>query len=416
MLKHLDVAVCGCGPAGLAAALLLQKAGHNVRIFERFLQPQPVGSGLILQPTGLAVLDVLGLAEKVSAAGAAITRLFGRVQPSGRVVLDVRYAAMGAGWRAHGIHRSNLFDSLFEAAVSARIPISTGVEIFGSKRLGGKTILFGKACEKLGSFDLVVDALGARSALRPSDQPVRKLAFGALWANVDLDPAMPMMKNALEQRYFRAEKMAGVLPLGRKTPDAAAQAAFFWSLRCADLGRWQDAGIENWRREVGDLWPECRMLVDQMQDLSQLTFAQYEHFTMRRPWGEGLVHIGDAAHCTSPQLGQGCNMGLLDALALSIALERGATLDAALKDYGQMRRWHVRLFQYASAIFTPFYQSDGQVLPWLRDWIAAPASRLPVGDLVVAKLVSGLTVAPLAGHDLRIQMDTTRLARGPVSY
>jgi hypothetical protein len=60
-----------------------------------------------------------------------------------------------------------------------------------------------------------------------------------------------------------------------------------------------------------------------------------------------------------------------------------------------MRRWHVRLFQSASAMFTPFYQSDSRVLPVIRDWLAAPLSRLPVGRTVLARLVSGMTIAPL---------------------
>ncbi|TIS71130.1 MAG: FAD-dependent oxidoreductase, partial [Mesorhizobium sp.] len=49
----LDIAIAGAGPAGLAAALYLKRAGHRVTIFERFDEPKPVGSGLILQPTGL---------------------------------------------------------------------------------------------------------------------------------------------------------------------------------------------------------------------------------------------------------------------------------------------------------------------------------------------------------------------------
>jgi 2-polyprenyl-6-methoxyphenol hydroxylase-like FAD-dependent oxidoreductase len=128
-----------------------------------------------------------------------------------------------------------------------------------------------------------------------------------------------------------------------------------------------------------------------------MTFAQYDHFTAQVPYSERVVHIGDAAHATSPQLGQGANMALLDALALAHALRLNDDLASALPAYAGLRRRHVRLFQSASAIFTPFYQSDSRLLPWLRDWITAPLSRLPIGDVVVARLVSGMTSAPLAG-------------------
>ena len=56
-MTPLDIAVAGAGPAGLAAALALGSQGHRVVVFDQFDTPKPLGSGLILQPTGLAVLD-----------------------------------------------------------------------------------------------------------------------------------------------------------------------------------------------------------------------------------------------------------------------------------------------------------------------------------------------------------------------
>ena len=73
-MKPIDIAVAGCGPAGMAAALLLAKQGHRVTIYERFVEPGPVGSGLMIQPTGLAVLDRLGLAAALTAAAATSAR------------------------------------------------------------------------------------------------------------------------------------------------------------------------------------------------------------------------------------------------------------------------------------------------------------------------------------------------------
>jgi salicylate hydroxylase len=62
-VKPLDIAIAGCGPAGLAAAPALARSGHRVRLFDQFDEPRPVGSGLMMQPAGLAVLDWLGLGE-----------------------------------------------------------------------------------------------------------------------------------------------------------------------------------------------------------------------------------------------------------------------------------------------------------------------------------------------------------------
>jgi 2-polyprenyl-6-methoxyphenol hydroxylase-like FAD-dependent oxidoreductase len=223
------------------------------------------------------------------------------------------------------------------------------------------------------------------------------LSYGAVWTNVSWPANGPFALNALEQRYRAARHMCGVLPIGRQSASHTPEAAFFWSLKRSDVDAWRAEGIEKWKADVEALWPETADMLAQLTSLEQLTFAQYDHYTAAQPWGERIVHIGDAAHATSPQLGQGANMALLDAFALDVALRERIPLQSALARYARMRRWHIRLFQWASAWFTPFYQSDSIWLPWLRDWIAAPVSRMPVGKSVLARLVSGMTTAPIAG-------------------
>ena len=107
----------------MAAALFLSRAGHRVHLFERFAAPRPLGSGLLLQPTGLAVLAELGLRARIEAAGARIERLVGRVVPSGRTILDVAYADLGPGLAGIGIHRANLFEALHAAVAGGGIDI-----------------------------------------------------------------------------------------------------------------------------------------------------------------------------------------------------------------------------------------------------------------------------------------------------
>lgn len=394
MSRALHIAVCGCGPAGLAAALLLQRSGHDVRLFERFDAPRPVGSGLILQPTGLGVLARLGLIDAICSRGAVIERLFGRVLPSGRVVLDVRYAAMGPGWSGLAVHRAALFDVLFEAVVSAGIALQTSTIIRGSEVRKDRRVIIGGDGKECGSYDLVVDAMGSRSPLRRQGVG-RALPYGALWASVPFPENLTFDRGSLEQRYFRASRMAGILPIGTRTPGGTQEAAFFWSLKRTDVERWRGEGIDLWKTEVETFWPECAPLIAGIARPEDLTVAHYDHFTLNRPWDERLVHVGDAAHSTSPQLGQGANMALLDVLALTHGLEAGVDVREGLANYAALRRWHVRIFQWASAAFTPFYQSDSSLLPSVRDHVAAPLSRLPIVDGMLARLVSGLSLPPL---------------------
>jgi 2-polyprenyl-6-methoxyphenol hydroxylase-like FAD-dependent oxidoreductase len=244
----------------------------------------------------------------------------------------------------------------------------------------------------------VVDALGANSPLAIGMARRAVLPYGALWVNIAWPTGAEFHPNMLEQRYRRASHMAGLLPIGKQSSEGAQQGAFFWSLKRSELPAWRAAHIDEWKADVESLWPEVASLLNGVTDHGQLTFAQYDHFTAATPYSSGLVHIGDAAHATSPQLGQGANMALLDALALSKAIASSSDLPSALLAYAKMRRWHVRLFQWASAMFTPFYQSDSKALPFLRDWITVPAARMPIGDAIVARLVAGMTTPPLAGQ------------------
>jgi salicylate hydroxylase len=403
-MRPLDIAICGCGPAGLAAALLLHRIGHRVRVFDRFERPQPVGSGLLLQPTGLGVLAELELLDEIVTLGARINRLYGVAMPSGRIALDVRYSSMGNGWQAIGIHRAALFNSLHGAACSQGIDIQTSTSIESIEQSASKSRLIGAQGKAIGTFDLVVNALGANSPLSADIACKTALNYGALWTNVNL-PELGFRHDTLEQRYRRASHMTGVLPIGKQSLDGALQAAFFWSIKRSNLASWRATSLEKWKSDIAALWPDAVTLLGAITSHEQLTSAQYDHFTAVTPYSQNVVHVGDAAHATSPQLGQGANMALLDALALARALEASSDTAIALPAYARMRRWHVRLFQYASAIFTPFYQSDSRVLPFLRDWVTAPLSRLPIGDVVVAKLVSGMTTSPLA----RTQFSPVRL-------
>lgn len=387
-----DIAVAGCGPAGLATALLLARDGHRVRLFERFETPRPIGSGLMIQPTGRAVLRALGLEGELLEAGDRIDRLHGLSMPSGRTVLNVHYAWLKGGHRGIGIHRAALFDILFRAVREAGIPIETGRTILGSAPAGGgRELLFETGPPA--RFDLVVDALGMASPLAPPCG--RPLAYGALWASLDWPDDAMFDPAALEQRYVAARKMAGVLPIGRLAPGGPRKAAYFWSLRADRLDAWRAEGLAAWQAEARALWPETAPLLDQIASAGDLAFARYAHRTLRRPAERALVHIGDAWHSTSPQLGQGANMALLDAWALARGLREARDLSDALAMAVALRSDHVRLFQALSILFTPAYQSDGRALPFVRDRIVAPFIDWWPATTIQAAMVTGLMGYPL---------------------
>ncbi len=396
-MSSLRIAIAGCGPAGLSCALFLHRAGHRVTLFDQFATPAPLGSGLILQPTGLHVLDRLGVGARMRRHGARIDRLYGRALPSRRVVLDVRYATLGADVAGLAVHRAALFEVLFDAVTDEKIDIETSCAIraFEIGADGAARLIDAKGRAR-GPFDLVVDALGARSPLSAFERTsagARALPFGALWATLPW-PAAPFDPHALEQRYEKANVMIGVLPLGAPPKIEQNQTAFFWSLKPVDHAAWRASVLDAWKARARALWPETAPLLDAIRDSEQLTLAQYAHATLPYPAGARIVRVGDAAHMASPQLGQGANMALIDALALSHALAGDGALADRLDAYVRLRGLHVRLYQAISAVFTPFYQSDGALLPWMRDRIMAPLSRAPLAPRLLASLVCGDLIDP----------------------
>ena len=392
MRSDTEIAVLGCGPAGLATALALKQVGLRPRLFERFDKPAPVGSGLILQPAGLIALSALGLTDKIKALGQPIDRLFGR-GAFGRVVLDVSYADQTSGEVGLAVHRAAIFSVLYDAVVAAGIPIETTVEITSANPAGAFRVSFDDRRGRThGPFELVVDALGSRSPLL-GDEVRHNLPYGAIWTTV-VWPNQGFDGRALEQRYRGSSRMIGVLPIGKRHLGDHANAAFFWSMKPQDHGKWLAAGLEAWKYEVMEMWPEAIQILNQIRSTDQMTLASYSHHTAKPIKNMPLARVGDSAHSTSPQLGQGVNMALLDACALASALQDSGDIGAGLTDFYKRRRRHVALYQAASSLFTPFYQSDSQMLPWIRDLVVPPLAQLKPSRRLLASLVSGTIGLP----------------------
>ena len=389
------IGVVGCGTAGAASALLLAERGDSVKLLERVTDPAPVGAGLLLQPTGLAVLDHLGLRDAVVASGARIERLHGETA-GGRLVMDLRYDLAGPGLFGLGIHRGALFSALAGALPARGVELRSGTGVVGVERGGDLPVLRDAQGRRHGPYDLVVAADGARSTLRSPTglcRSDRRYPWGALWAILD-DPD-GCFDGALAQVYRGTTEMIGFLPTGRR------QVSLFWSVRCSEGERWPDPGLDALKRAMRGLTAKVDPLLDQLCDPGQVLFAPYRDVRMPGRWHEGrLVLIGDAGHAMSPQLGQGANLALLDAWTLARSLDEHAGVHAALARYSARRRAHLRFYAIASRWLTPLFQGDREALAAPRDGLLHPAGRIPwlgrqmVGTLAGAKTGPFSALAP----------------------
>lgn len=389
MKQRLHVAVVGYGSGGQAAALALARDGHQVEIFERVPAPGPVGAGFLLQPTGLQALWRLGLLGQAWALGAPVARLYGET-PEGRAVMDMRYAGLDPRLCGLGMQRGALF-ALLHAAIGHEPEI----------RLHADCAITALACEEgrlrdasgrwHGPFDMVVVADGSASTLRSAVSGMRidkPYPWGALWCLVPEDD-WPW-HDELRQRYRRARQMAGMLPVGRMPGESARKLSFFWSLPVASFDAWKSAGREAWLQTLGELWPQAREQLGSAFDTGVLARAAYRDAIPKRWWCGRAVLLGDAAHAMSPQLGQGVNMALVDALALAARLREAENIAQAFDAYQRERRAHLEIYHNYSRWLTPLFQSDHDGVAALRDRAFLSAGRLPLVRGHMLRVLAGM--------------------------
>ena len=391
------VAVVGGGVAGCATAALLRGQGHDVTLFEAVDDPRPVGAGLLLQPTGQAVLHRLGLLDDVLAHGAPVERLFGD-NASGRTVLNMRYRRFAPGCFGLGIQRGTLFGLLWRRMVAAGTTVCLGTPVEGFAADAQGVALTGAQGRPLGRFDALVLANGSFSKLRAGmavAQSQKPFPWGALWAVL---PAAPdFASTELRQRFRSAREMVGLMPVGRALDAPAGEPRginFFWSLPLADLPAWRAEALPAWKARVCTLMPTCAPLLDAVTRHEQLRVARYAEGWMTQ-WHDGrVVAVGDCGPGMSPQLGQGANMALIDAWVLAHCARGASGSDGvawadAFARYSDERRSHLRFYQHSSVALTPLFQSDRRFAPILRDLFFGLPGRL--------SWVHGHSVAALSG-------------------
>lgn len=374
MSRALRIAVVGQGIAGAAAAIHLRRRGHRIDHFERSIQVDHPGAGLLLHPAAMPQLERLGILDDVLAHGAPVRSLSGPTI-AGRRIMDFRYSDDGPNACGIGIQRRTLHELLC-AADPGRLETNCSGAVASVDASLGFVSVAGEV--RHGPYDLVVAADGASSTVRrclagnvARDRDYRSAALVILVHDPDGWCADEV------RQYFDGPRHVSVWPVGTSPADPRPLANVSLNVPQALATHWRESG--EWLRALGELCPPLHAMLLRDDFRRKLpTIYRYRDVELRRFVAGRVVMIGDAAHSMSPQLGQGALLALEDACILARLLDRHEDSRCALECFDALRRRQARPIQSLSRVLTPFFQSGSRMLAGVRDVAAGSVSRLPI--------------------------------------
>lgn len=343
------IGIIGGGIGGLAAAIALHRAGHEVLVFEQARQFSRVGADINLTPNAVRALDGLGIGAALREHGARPTHRVSRNWDTGEETSVL--AMSGEAEAKYGapqltLHRADLLQALEAALPAERIRLgkrATGI----AQDETGVNLAFADGTQASVSALVGADGIHSvvRSALFGEEQPrfTGVVAYRAVIPRERLD--LPGLDRFTKWWGPNAASQIVTFPIsaGRETFIFATTPQESWREES-----WTTPGsVEELRAEYAGYHPEARALLAACD--SVLKTALYERDPLPA-WSRGRVTLlGDACHPMMPFMAQGAGMAVEDAVVLARCLHEGmADIPAALRRYEQARMARTAEIQVAS--------------------------------------------------------------------
>jgi FAD-dependent urate hydroxylase len=321
MITPMRVVVVGAGIGGLSAAISLRRAGHDVVVLERTAHIDAVGAGITLFANAMRGLDRLGVWEAIVGRGAAATRsalLTWEGRELTRVPSDLLDGTIA-------VHRADLQAELATAAGDVQL----GVQVAAIEQ-DGEGVIARSAHGAEVRADLLVGADGVNSVVRSSilaSEP--RYAGYTAWRGVS---PVPVERGRMTESWGVGERF-GLVDIGRERT--------YWfatkNAPEAESDEPQGRKAEILRRFSG--WHEPIAAVTGATPESTIMRNDVHYLEPLPRWSNGrVVLIGDAAHATTPGVGQGAAQAIEDAVVLAQRLAGSGDLATALGEYEAIRR------------------------------------------------------------------------------
>ncbi len=323
MAEQFDVVIVDARCAGSPLATLLARAGMRVCVVDRARFPSDTASTHGVQPSGVRILDRLGVLEALLEVTPPIER--------GTLAFDdarveVRDYTELVGAPMLSARRVTLDGILLEAAAAAGAEVRTQTAVTGLVEDGGRVAGVKTRSGELHA-PLVVGADGVRSAVarlvgaaKYHQTPAGRLFTWAYFEGAQADDGHMWLGSIGDHRFlgFPTDAglfMAAVVPSIERRDEVLADREAAYASELAH-------------------WPELEAAVAGAKRVGPIRLLSRDGF-FRESAGPGWVLVGDAGHFKDPTPGQGIADALRQAVALAPAVEDalGGAGDRALHDW-----------------------------------------------------------------------------------
>jgi 2-polyprenyl-6-methoxyphenol hydroxylase-like FAD-dependent oxidoreductase len=323
--------IIGGGIAGLTAAIALQRRGIAVKVCEAAPQILPLGAGIWMAPNAMQVFHRLGVADKVQAGGVPLRNIQvvdARMQPIMRT--NQERIRQRFGYTTTAIRRAALQEILLAELAPADVLLSK--QYVGlSEDEAGVSVAFADGSTLRGAFVIAADGIHSpiRSQLFPE---VRFRGTGhVVWRGMSALELAPAYKQAIMEawaqgvRFGFSEIADGLVDWFVVVPGTAIGADR------TELKAKLQAIFQEFAYPIPDILAaaeESRIIRNEISDFDPIP-----------RWSRGKVClIGDAAHASTPYMGQGGCQAVEDAYVIARCLQREPSVEQAFAALQQLRR------------------------------------------------------------------------------
>lgn len=323
--------IIGGGIGGLCTAIALQKQGMEATVYEAAPELRPVGAGVGLAANAMQGLERLGVADEVIALGKQLMALV-IFDEKGSVISnqDTQRLSKKYGINNFVIHRAALHQVLQSHLQPDTLLLNKRCQSI--KQQGGQVeVSFTDGTRAIA--DLLVAADGIHSVVRRQLLPQSQSRYAGYtcWRAVIENPGVEL-NTMISAETWAPQGRVGMAPLPGnsiywyaciKAPERDAR---MQQMTPGQLTQ-HFAGVHAPVAAVLAATQPHQLIWNDIADLKPL-----DKFVYGR-----VVLLGDAAHATTPNLGQGACQAIEDAVVLSQCLQQDTSIADALAKYEKRR-------------------------------------------------------------------------------